>query len=256
MQSILGWHILVLFCDRCKTCRPYIRGVLRGARIWHSPYIGKTDYITDSEYSYYSSEGEPCTQEDAEENYLTQEAARTKALMNKAVECLSTRPITERLGTHLAEYTEIKLFRTCKQIYLGNRARNNWWANMNSGGPITKFKWSAPITSNRDTIVAQWHITAVLAQILRISFQLSNSDMRREHVFTKCTQCGWRQRSYAIRGKICFDEYYCKRCGGQLLICVRIQLTKGKQNMLPLVIRETRACLLTYILRMGGYWVA
>ena len=143
------------FCDRCKTGRPYIRGVLRGVKIWHSPYIDKTDYITDSEYSYYSSEGEPCTQEETEENYLAQEAARTKALKSKAVESLSTRPITERLGTHLADYTEIKLFRTCKQIYLGNRARNNWWANMNSGGPITKFKWSAPITSNRDTIVAQ-----------------------------------------------------------------------------------------------------
>ena len=53
-------------------------------------------------------------------------------------------------------------------------------------------------------------------------------DMKREHVFTKCTQCGWRQRSYAIKGKICFDEYYCKRCGGQLLICVKIRLRKGK----------------------------
>ena len=128
------------FCDRCKTCRPRIRGVLRGARIWHSSYIGKTDYITDSEYSYYSSEGEPCTQEEAEENYLAQEAARTKALMNKAVECLSTRLITAGLGIYLADYTEIKLFRTCNQIFRGNRARNNWWANM-YGGPITKFKW-------------------------------------------------------------------------------------------------------------------
>ena len=53
-------------------------------------------------------------------------------------------------------------------------------------------------------------------------------DMKREHVFTRCTQCGWRQRSYAIKGKICFDEYYCKRCGGQLLICVKIRLRKGK----------------------------
>ena len=128
------------FCDRCKTGRPRIRGVLRGARIWHSSRIDNTDYITDSEYSYYSSEGEPCTQEEAEENYLAQEAARTKALMNKAVECLSTRLITAGLGIYLADYTEIKLFRTCNQIFRGNRARNNWWANM-YGGPITKFKW-------------------------------------------------------------------------------------------------------------------
>ena len=138
------------FCDRCKKCRPYIRGVLSGARIWHSPYLGKTDYTTDSEYSYYSSEGEPCTQEEAEENYSIQEAARAKSLKNKTVECLSNRLITERLGIHLAAYTEIKLYRACKQIYLGNRARNNWWANMTPGGPITQFKWSAATTSNSD----------------------------------------------------------------------------------------------------------
>ena len=104
----------------------------------------------------------------------------------------------------------------------------------------------------------RWHILELLlwwTAYNRDKESPCNSHMRREHVFTKCTQCGWRQRSHTIGGKICFDEYYCKRCGGQLLICVRIQLTKGKQNMLPLVIRETRACLLTYTLRMGGYWV-
>ena len=106
------------FCDRCKTGRPHIRGVLRGVRIWHSPYIGKTDYITDSEYSYYSSEGEPCTQDEAEENYSIQEAARAEPLKNRAVECLSTRSITERLRANLTAYTEIKLYRACKHIYL------------------------------------------------------------------------------------------------------------------------------------------
>ena len=108
------------------------------------------------------------------------------------------------------------------------------------------------ITYNRDMFT--FHNIQALSW-LRHWESPCNSHMRREHVFTKCTQCGWRQRSHTIGGKICFDEYYCKRCGGQLLICVRIQRTKGKQNMLPLVIRETRACLLTYILRMGGYWV-
>ena len=55
------------FCNRCKTSRPHIIGVLRNVRIWHNPYSGKADYTTDSEeYSYYSSEGESCTQEEAE----------------------------------------------------------------------------------------------------------------------------------------------------------------------------------------------
>ena len=53
------------------------------------------DYTTDSEvYSYYSSEGEPCTQEEAEEYFSIQEAARAESLKNRAVECLSTRLIT------------------------------------------------------------------------------------------------------------------------------------------------------------------
>ena len=119
------------FCDRCKKSRPHIRGVLRNVRIWHCPYIGMIDYTTDSEvYSYYSSEGEPCTQEEAEEYFSIQEAARAESLKNRAVECLSTRLITERLCTNLIVYTEIKLYRACKQIYRGNKARSNWWANM------------------------------------------------------------------------------------------------------------------------------
>ena len=48
--------------------RPHIIGVLRRVRIWNSPYLGQTDYITDSENSswYSSSEGESCIQEEAE----------------------------------------------------------------------------------------------------------------------------------------------------------------------------------------------
>ena len=102
----------------------------------------------------------------------------------------------------------------------------------------------------------RWHILELLLWWTTYNRDIEspcNSHMRREHVFTKCTQCGWRQRSHTIGGKICFDEYYCKRCGGQLLICVRIQRTKGKQNMLSPVIREIRTY---YVLRMGGYWVA
>ena len=54
------------FCNTCKQTRPHIRGVLRGARIYLR--MEHTDYITDSENSSYycSSEGESCTQEEAE----------------------------------------------------------------------------------------------------------------------------------------------------------------------------------------------
>ena len=128
------------FCDRCKRSRPHIRGVLRGARIWQCPVMERFEWTSDSEYSYYSSEEISCTQEEAEEGYLAQKAARTEALKNKAVESLSTRLITERLGTHLTGPTEIKLLRTCKQIFLGNRARGNWWANMNSDSPTPRLR--------------------------------------------------------------------------------------------------------------------
>ena len=54
------------FCNQCKKVRPHIIGVLRGARIYLC--TEHTDYITDSENSsrYCSSEGESCTQEEAE----------------------------------------------------------------------------------------------------------------------------------------------------------------------------------------------
>ena len=96
-----------------------------------SPYNGRIDYTTDSEYSYFSSaEGESCTLEEMEEEYSVEETARIEALRNRAVECFSTRLITERLVINLTAYTEIKLYRVCKYIYLGNRARINWWVNM------------------------------------------------------------------------------------------------------------------------------
>ena len=119
------------FCDQCKTSKPHIWGVLRNARIWHSPYNGWIDYTTESEYSYFSSaEGESCTLEEMEVEYSVEETARIEALRNRAVECFSTRLITEKLVINLTAYTEIKLYRTCKYIYLGNRARINWWVNM------------------------------------------------------------------------------------------------------------------------------
>ena len=48
------------FCDQCKKtkCRPHIRGVLRGAKIWQCPVMKRPDWTSDSEYSYHSSEDE------------------------------------------------------------------------------------------------------------------------------------------------------------------------------------------------------
>ncbi len=65
-----------------------------------------------------------------EVEYSVEETARIEALRNRAVECFSTRLITEKLVINLTAYTEIKLYRACKCIYLGNRARINWWVNM------------------------------------------------------------------------------------------------------------------------------
>ena len=70
------------FCNHCKASRPHIIGVLRNARIWHCPYSGQTDYITDSEGpSYDSSESESCTQE-TEDFFSIHEAARAKSPEN------------------------------------------------------------------------------------------------------------------------------------------------------------------------------
>ena len=120
------------FCDRCKNSRPHIRGVLRNVRIWRSPYCRQNGYITESEeYSYCSSDEESFTLEEDEEYHSIQESAQAVSLKNRAVECFCIRSFTKRLYVNLSAYTEIKLYRTCRQIYLINRARSNWWANMN-----------------------------------------------------------------------------------------------------------------------------
>ena len=76
------------FCNQCKKNRPHIIGVFRKVRIWHSPYLGQIDYTTDSEnasYSYSSSEGESCTQEEAEYFFSIQETARAGSLSTLAL---------------------------------------------------------------------------------------------------------------------------------------------------------------------------
>ena len=54
--------------------------------------------------------------------------------------------------------------------------------------------------------------------------------MKREHVYSKCIRCGWRQRSSTVSGNISFKEYYCKKCGGQLLICVDVRNAKDRNK--------------------------
>ena len=54
--------------------------------------------------------------------------------------------------------------------------------------------------------------------------------MKREHVYSKCIRCGWRQRSSTARGNISFEEYYCKKCGGPLLICVDVCNDKDRNK--------------------------
>ena len=120
------------FCDRCKNKRPCIRDVLRHVKIWRSPYDRQNGHITESEeYSYYSSDEESFTREEDEEYHSIQGSAQAVSLMNRAVECFCTRSFIKRLYVNLSAYTEIKLYRTCRQIYLINRARSNWWVNMN-----------------------------------------------------------------------------------------------------------------------------
>ena len=54
--------------------------------------------------------------------------------------------------------------------------------------------------------------------------------MKREHVYSKCIRCGWRQRSITVSGPVSFEEYYCKECGGQLLICVDVRNAKDRNK--------------------------
>ena len=47
-----------------------------------------------------------------------------------AVKCFCTQVIAERLYSNLSGYTEIKLYRTCRQVFLTNETRRNWWIDM------------------------------------------------------------------------------------------------------------------------------
>ena len=54
--------------------------------------------------------------------------------------------------------------------------------------------------------------------------------MKREHVYSKCIRCGWRQQPITASGPVSFEEYFCKKCGDQLLICVDVRKTKDRNK--------------------------
>ena len=54
--------------------------------------------------------------------------------------------------------------------------------------------------------------------------------MKREHVYTKCIECGWRQQPITVSGPVSFEEYFCKECGDQLLIYVDVRNAKDRNK--------------------------
>ena len=95
------------FCDPCKA--------------------NKRGKYGESEYSCLASDKEPFTADEEGEDLLTQETAWIKPPWQK---CFCTRGIMKKLVINLTAYTEIKLYRTCKHIYLGNQKKVKWWVNM------------------------------------------------------------------------------------------------------------------------------
>ena len=176
----------------------------------------------------------------------------------KAIECFSILSITEILCENLTAYTEIKLYRACKAIHYGNQIRRNWWQNMEHMIQITLSKHNHEKTGTPLVGMSlqerpshgSWGIDLHIFALAQREFweNIPSSSpvrpMRREHVYSKCTRCGWRQRSYTIKGKICFEEYYCLGCGGPLLICVEIRNDKGRNKGCKNIMAQ--ACLANY----------
>ena len=79
-------------------------------------------------------------------------SAQAVSLTNRAVECFCTRSFTKKLYVNLSAYTEIKLYRTCRQVYLINRARSNWWVNMNHN-----IQMACATTTTATTMLAREH---------------------------------------------------------------------------------------------------
>ena len=114
------------FCDQCKANKPHTWGIYRETRPWHPE--GRIEHTTESEYSCLASDEESFTVDEGEEDYLTQETVWTEPPWKK---CFCTRWIMKKLVINLTAYTEIKLYRTCKHIYLSNKEKIQWWVNMN-----------------------------------------------------------------------------------------------------------------------------
>ena len=47
--------------------------------------------------------------------------------------------------------------------------------------------------------------------------------MRVECVYSQCIVCGWLQDALKQKGVVAFLEYYCIKCGGNLLIPVEVR---------------------------------
>ena len=77
--------------------------------------------------------------------------------------------------------------------------------------------------------------------VLVLTISLStNRAMKREHVYSKCIRCGWRQSTSTASGNISFEEYYCKKCGDQLLTCVDIHNAKENITLAVADLRGTK----------------
>ena len=54
--------------------------------------------------------------------------------------------------------------------------------------------------------------------------------MKRDHVYSKCVWCGWRQKTITTSGPVSFAEYYCQKCGDQLVICSDVRKAKDEKK--------------------------
>ena len=54
--------------------------------------------------------------------------------------------------------------------------------------------------------------------------------MKRDHVYSKCVWCGWRQETISTSGPVSFVEYYCQKCGDQLVICSDVRKARDRKK--------------------------
>ena len=64
--------------------------------------------------------------------------------------------------------------------------------------------------------------------------------MKRDHVYSKCVWCGWRQQTITTSGPVSFVEYYCQKCGDQLVICSDVRKARDKKKVKKTKKREKK----------------